>query len=491
MSVISLGALLVISVSNPKDNLFSSQMFLGVIGFTGVLVVLFVIWNKLGPVISKIRWLFPILTVFFGISLYIVSCIGRNDPASSDDYNRVWNAAYSLAIGEEIEDAYYLLNYSNNIKPMLFLYLIFKLTFIINAEDPYYIILAINVLGVMASVWGIYNILDNERNKGKYWISIIGFFVGCLPIWAMTQTFYTDAMSIWIAVVILALCKKVLVSEKNKAKIIMCIVIGLLLTLGISIKVTILIPLIAAVIVYLFIRNNCLQHQIIKYFICILLSFLISYIVLGAWTNTFEITKMSKLTEDPVITWVGLGLKGDGSYHENTDYIFNVHAFETKAEKTAYCKAYIKENFHYFFDLKHIISKIRCTYASGHLGSAEFSFIAHNKDNILWQLFSPWGKFYWRTSQLGFCYLHALFCICFVGNMITIYRFTKYKKFSKSLMIVDLTMLGYFIFLLIWEANNRQLYNMLPILIGAAILNGFQLVEFFESAKIVARNRKA
>ena len=267
MSVISLGALLVISVSNPKDNLFSSQMFLGVIGFTGVLVVLFVIWNKLGPVISKIRWLFPILTVLFGISLYIVSCIGRNDPASSDDYNRVWNAAYSLAIGEEIEDAYYLLNYSNNIKPMLFLYLIFKLTFIINAEDPYYIILAINVLGVMASVWGIYNILDNERNKGKYWISIIGFFVGCLPIWAMTQTFYTDAMSIWIAVVILALCKKVLVSEKNKAKIIMCIVIGLLLTLGISIKVTILIPLIAAVIVYLFMRNNCLQYQIMKYFI--------------------------------------------------------------------------------------------------------------------------------------------------------------------------------------------------------------------------------
>lgn len=489
MSFVSLGMLIVISLMKPQDNLFSWQMILGVIGFTVLLFLVFVIWKKVCAKINKASWLFTLLTVLFGLSLFIVSCIGRNDPASSDDYGRVWNAAQSLARGEEIQDAYYLMNYSNNIKPMLLLYLTFKLAISIGLDDPFYIILLINVIGVIASIIGIQYLLDNDKGR-RFSIPIIGCYLCCLPIWAMTQTFYTDAMSISISVVIIALAKKVLSCESKKTSILLCFLMGIILTLGISIKVTILIPVIAASMVYFLMRNGSLNKQIFGYLGCVLVSFVISYIIFNIWSNTFEITKASKLTEDPVITWIGLGLKADGSFHGNKDYIYTVHGFETKAEKLEYCKAYIRDNFRYFFNGEHIVAKIRCTYASGHLGSAEFSFIAKNKDNILWQLFSPWGKFYWRASQIGFCYLHALFSVCFFGNIVTVYRFIKSKEVSKTLMMLDLSILGYFIFLLIWEANNRQLYNMLPILIGAAILNGNHIIDFFMSLRKSNNNQK-
>ena len=53
-----------------------------------------------------------------------------------------------------------------------------------------------------------------------------------------------------------------------------------------------------------------------------------------------------------------------------------------------------------------------------------------------------------------------------VGNL-----FRKGKQTCAPLMISELTFIGYFLFLMVWEANNRQLYNMLPImLIGYVIM---------------------
>ena len=491
MSIMSLGALISISVLNPKDNLISWQMLLGVLGSTVLMIILSAIWERIWKITIKFKWLFPILTSLFAITLFIISIIGRNEPASSDDYGRVWNAAWSLAHGEEIQDAYYLMNYSNNIKPMLLLYLVFRFSACLSIDDPFYIILLINVIGVVASICGLHYILNNDNNRSKYGVPVIVCYICCLPIWAMTQTFYTDAMSLCFSVVIIALAKKMFTCQNKILTVLLCIIMGILLALGMDIKVTILIPLIAASIVYIIIKDCSMNKKTIGCFCCILLSFGIAQFSFDTWANSFEITQESKVTEDPIITWIGLGLKEDGSFHANLDYINTVHDFSTKAEKEEYCKDYIRENFRYFYDLEHIVAKIRCTYASGHLGSAEFSYIAKYKDNILWQLFSPWGRFYWRSSQMGFCYLHSLFSVCFIGNIITVYRYIKDKKHSKTLMLFDLAMLGYFLFLLIWEANNRQLYNMLPILIGAAILNGKQIVECIEFLRNIIIRRKA
>lgn len=55
--------------------------------------------------------------------------------------------------------------------------------------------------------------------------------------------------------------------------------------------------------------------------------------------------------------------------------------------------------------------------------------------------------------------------------------------------VADLSLLGIILFLMVWEANNRQLYNQLPVIILGAVLNIRLLVSgkipsFFSILKI-------
>ena len=57
-----------------------------------------------------------------------------------------------------------------------------------------------------------------------------------------------------------------------------------------------------------------------------------------------------------------------------------------------------------------------------------------------------------------------MYLVMLIGCIINLLR-RKEKDNSALLRISELTFIGYFLFLLIWEANNPQLYNMMPVLI--------------------------
>lgn len=54
------------------------------------------------------------------------------------------------------------------------------------------------------------------------------------------------------------------------------------------------------------------------------------------------------------------------------------------------------------------------------------------------------------------------------------------KMPSLMLFFSDLTLLGVFLFMGIWEANNRQLYNQIPIVLLGLVLH---LSYFFKAKK--------
>lgn len=179
---------------------------------------------------------------------------------------------------------------------------------------------------------------------------------------------------------------------------------------------------------------------------------------------------MSKETSDPVINWIALGMKESGNYLDNADYATYTHTLSTKAEKTAYALQYISENRSEFWNVSHLVKKIRCNFASGQFGSATYSFYSYNEHNLIWELFSPWGKHYWRTSQLSFCFIFSIYTIYLLGALKTLWCLFRKRTISGIKVIADLSLLGIILFLMIWEANNRQLYNQIPsILLGAAL----------------------
>lgn len=201
------------------------------------------------------------------------------------------------------------------------------------------------------------------------------------------------------------------------------------------------------------------------------MALVVTYLLTGLWAESYEIWQSAKDTCEPVIDWIALGLKGNGSYLDNLDYIHVASVLPSKAEKVRYTKAYIWENRNQFFDVTHLIQKCRFNFASGHLGTKDYTYYSMKPGNVIWELFSPWGKHYWRISQITFCYLFAVYTVYFLGALRTAVEALRRKEIPVMKMVADVSLLGIIVFLMIWEANNRQLYNQMPVILLGGVMN--------------------
>ena len=153
------------------------------------------------------------------------------------------------------------------------------------------------------------------------------------------------------------------------------------------------------------------------------------------------------------------------------DFVLNLHALGTKAEKSAYVREVIAENKSNFFSISHYIEKIRHTYADGTFGAGVFAYEYDTEPNLLWQAFSAYGKYFWRTSQLCFVYIFGVYLVLLLGQINTLKNIICNKMPSVWIFFSDVTLLGVFLFMAIWETNNRQLYNQIPIVLLGLILH--------------------
>lgn len=304
-------------------------------------------------------------------------------------------------------------------------------------------------------------------------------FVMCLPIWANVQALYTDGMSFAIGIVVLALLKLAMEDcSKCKAGMLSAMA-GILAGIGMTIKVTVAIPLIAGFLVFCYCRY--VRHYWI--IVCFLLLAAGSYGMTTLWAENYGVWGMAKETGEPILDWIALGMKGEGNWGSGREYLDYVVNLPTKAEKVEYAKNYIWENRKDFVDLSHFIQKLRCNFASGNFGTKDYTYYPVREQNIVWETFSPWGKYYWRTSQLCFCYIFAIYAIYLTGAVLTFSDLMKKKEISAIKMTADLTLLGNFIFLMIWEANNRQLYNQVPIILIGAVMNARRITAGIEAVR--------
>ena len=470
LNILALLSIIFFSLTRPGNNLIPRQMILGVITFSSLTVILFVLYNVLG--FSKkqpTNKLLVIGIIVYSIILYIVSYYGRCITSAQHDYDVMWRSAMELAKGYPLTEQAYYLNYANNIKPMLLLSLLFRIAMALGMSDPFGFVLVFSVLQITISLICVKYLLGDS----KYSVLTLVFFILALPIWANTQAFYTDSMSICIAISTIALIKKSYMSQNISKRVLFAFLAGMTLSLGSIIKITVLIPVIAGIIgISVYGNIKFMTKRVISLLLMFMFSFLIITLFVYIYANSFEITQAAKNTSDPLIAWIALGLKGNGGYMENMDFVLTMESLGDTHLKRQYCHEYIMDNLSFFTDKEHLIAKIRNNYASGNLGSKEFVYTSVIPDTIIWKMFAPYGDYYWRTCQISFCLIFSVYMFYLMGSFISLINYVKYNKMHIMTTICDVSFLGYFIFLMIWEANNRQLYNFLPILILGFILHG-------------------
>jgi len=193
-------------------------------------------------------------------------------------------------------------------------------------------------------------------------------------------------------------------------------------------------------------------------------------VALQLWANSYEITKEASETANPVISWVALGMKEDGSWTNNREFVDHMYEFSTRQEKQQYSMEYIRENRSEFWNPVHLRKKASYNFANGNLGASAFLNVEYSDGTLLWEMFSPWGKYYWRTCQYCFCYLVSMYVLLLIGMILSLRNIIRDQEPPVMLMICQLGFIGIVVFLMFWEASGRQMYNQMPgILLGSVL----------------------
>ncbi len=466
---VNICTILYFSIMDTQNNLPVSKMIILPIILT-VLFTAFTIAAGKIPMLMKIlnyKSTFIIFIILYTLCMMYVCYASRTIP--DNDHAWVYNGAlYMAGVTEEGNWEYFARSY-NNIPPMLYLSLQIKINQLLGFSEPYILPVLVNILQIDIAMVCVYHLLkENCTGQNKIllpWAGII--LLACFfPTISHSQATYTDGASFCFSIAAYYLWHKSNSLEKQKRKIIYCIFAGVIWGFGASIKMTVLISFIA-VLCALIIEKKLLQKckEIVSAavgIVCVLLCVNIA-------VEQLPSAKMQDSHGLPTLSyWIGIGIQGNGGYTDNQEYSITLNTIYGMDAKEEYSRQYIKENLHQFWNASHLVGKVRHNFASGNFGASDYMRNTE-RDNFVFQSMSTEGRYFWRFSMIMASYFYAMLILLAVNIAGYIKKIINGTCTEMETTVI-LTIIGLMIYLMIFEANNRQLYNHLSwFVLGAAL----------------------
>ena len=457
---VNIFAVFILCVAKPENNLPTSKLII----LPSAILCAFVLlglWQKgISVFLEKYtRLLFPMIMITYGIVLFLVSINSRSAPVH--DQEAVYQGAlYFAGLSEKISWEYFA-RCNNNIIPTVLLGIVFRIGSFGGRIDPYYFAVIVNIFQVLISMYCVFQLSKSRNGIFSAWISVI-MRILYIPVVGHTLSLYTDSMSFCFAILGLYLWE---IKTEIKSKWLYWgwnIFVGILMGLAASIKMT------AAIVVIALLIYSCLEKTkklILRSFTIILCT--VSVILLaGYYTSQLPCENMLDSHGTPRLSyWLGIGIKGNGGYIDNQYYSEHLNTIYGMQQKEEWSRQYIKENIRQFWNSDHIVQKVRYNFANGGLGCSIFVQNLDTK-HILHRLMHYDGSYYWRYSMLTTAYMYSVYSLILIGAIIQLFN---KKKENACLKVPLITIFGLMLYLMLFEANNRQLYNHLPLLaLGAS-----------------------
>lgn len=476
-----------IALSKPLNNLIPERM----VFFTLFWVLLYggiwwgacIVEKKLPGLQSRMKVIVPILLVVYGVALYVVSCFLRSNLLT--DYENVYEAAKNLATGQEVTNWDYFSRWYNNVGCMLMLAMLFFLgSWLPASVDLYYFVLLVNVVHAMLVIACLYYLVGKLNTKHSFASQLMLLMVGVLwiPIWANTSIFYTDQLSFGVGVFAVTLLVK---GWNHRRWYLFMGAAGGLLAVGMILKVTVGTIAIAMLII------GGLLSLLWKNKEKIAVAVVIFGLVFGAFSlycETMPYQEASYRLKIPVEYWFAIGLGENGTYSGSEEFAIRCLTAENIDVRREIARKYIVDNISNLWDAEHLIGKVRQNFGCGDMGAAGY-YLYRDEKNFFWNCFSQEGKYFWKYACVSTAFFFSLLFIMGIGGVV---QFVQKKELTRKdflLLSAELAFWGQCLFLMLWEAQDKQLYNhsgwMMLSLIGA--LNS---VTEFAERKLFRKNQK-
>ena len=460
---ISMFLILGTALSKPLNNLIPQRMVL----FTLVWIVFYgVMWaicclieKKLPGAEKIIRCCLPIYLILLGAALFVVSLCLRSEPIT--DYESVYEAAYHFAMGEEVTNWNYFSRWYNNVGCMMGLAVLFFLgRWLPEGLDPYYFVLFCNVVQVVLVVYCLYYLVKKLIKNRPVAAPLMTLLVCAtwIPIWANTSIFYSDQLSFGAAVFGMALVVKGY--EKRNWVPYYCLA-GVCFGVGVIMKVTAATVLVALVIACVLFRKLwAVKGRLLLVLACCLA-------VNGSFSlfcKTLPYQEDLDILKAPVEYWFAIGLVGSGTFADSEEFAMKCLTADNLEIRTEMAREQIAKEIHNLWNPEHIIAKARTNFGCGDMGAAGY-LLFPKEENLLWNWFSMEGQYYWKYACLSTAFFFALLFFLGVGGLLQFFK----KENEPASFVAALAFWGLCLFLMLWEAQDKQLYNHSGVMIFALI----------------------
>ncbi len=298
------------------------------------------------------------------------------------------------------------------------------------------------------------------------------------PILGHTQSVYTDAGSLCFGIAAFYLFLWNMERNQNKKRywfyLVCC---GFIWGMGTEIKFTVVTSFVAALIwLVWFAKPKALLHLLVPTGTIALIMVLCSVYIANLPSKEYRET----WAYPTLIHFICLGLEGDGGYNMESEYLNTVKSIYGYAEKQAYSKEFFITHASAFFDGNHQLLKIIKNFAYGAMGAHDF-FVSTAKEGFVQKYIAGDGEHNYGYRHRITSWWYVLLGLAAIGCAGSALKggIKEQPDFCRS--VTFLCVFGIMFYVMLSEANNRQLYNHLPWIACAACLGLHSITEVVEA----------
>ena len=439
-------------------------LFLSILIIVGLFYGIYKIQNKLfhNRVINII-----LLILYVIFQLMIIYCYAVRP---TWDFGTVYYLARDVASNtEKFNTIYYLYICDNNIPLAALFSLLFKPLFLLKLEKFTGVLaLGINLLAIDVSQFFLFKTIRKINQKLS--ITFLFFCLFFSPLVFYLPIFYSDTLSLPFVCIPLYYYYKYTVEEKKKSYLFL---MGFLLGIGILLKATVGILVIAIILGAILLKNmNWKQLGTVLLFV------LIPVCLTKIWIKlSFSEEEMIR-SRKPMTHFVMMGLKNNGGFNEeDMQFTTKIPNYEKKKKKTI---EKIKERLYNYYRDHQILhfynKKLNYTWADG-------TFFADKALGM--EYYHPkYQKYIQSSSKESWIYFNMAnaewFILLLLMLLGTVFR--KHLSNTEKMIqfVVNISIFGVFLFLIIWETRSRYLVNFSPLFLISGYLGLISIINCFK-----------
>lgn len=453
-------------------------LFYMVLG-AGVMLLAYHLLVKHQILIEKYdKMILIVFLVAYGIILLVNGFALRFTPAF--DMDAVYGGAVQWVKEGSFSNYYEYFGYfPNNLGAMTVLHAVFSLASLFGISDFFAVGIVFNSLLITATVLVVFLICKKLRGSVGGVLALV-FFMLCVPFSFMGAAFYTDSLSLLFPVLFYYLYLHYKEQQTWKMRVVFAAAMAAALTLGMMIKFTVLIMLVAVLIdglLCLHWKKVCLLAGC-----CIFLAVAVFGIRNAVLYHGHLDREQSRELNTPYLHWVMMGMQNSG-YYNAEDYEYT-RSFSPE-ERNGACLSKIKERVH---DLgiggmtQLFMNKILVCFGDGTFALSDFLDDTPKKASWLHKYILYDGEKYSSYQHFATGMLLMVYFFMLAGAVKCLRKGMDGGDWE--ILAPRLACLGILSFLMLWETSGRYFTNFVPLMLVCGVVAfGKSSENFVGSAK--------